>query len=317
MSIGQAACDYTTHDAKILSTTGGADECFPTSSAISKADCGAFSSKCAKVSACSSRRIHDEQFDISPGNVVRARSEPIDLHWLLRMANSTWTAKDLKSVKSKLKQVGVFSYANLEEILKEKGMLNNRLREHGLKAFGTSTLDEFRKAVNSERERQRQAAILAMQREQRRLEQESKAFVEEGTSSCVNASEVVHLPQDEGSRFQEFSQSVDPEVDEVLSPPLMLPTYEQLLRWDPEEEESFPVEPERHTTIPPQVASPCIRATKQLRRSITAERKITTPQAPIDAVDDDEPSRLCIAAEEAAPIAKAFRGIDTIDDEVF
>merc|ERR1712118_256306 len=73
---------------------------------------------------------------------LRVRSsKPMSVHWLLKAANLNWTTKELKSAKSKLGQVGVVSYSDLEDVLKEKGTLNNRLRESGLKVFGAAPFE--------------------------------------------------------------------------------------------------------------------------------------------------------------------------------
>jgi len=99
----------------------------------------------------------------------------LDLHWLLKTANPNWTTRELTSAREKLKQVGITTYEGLDETLQGKGILNNILRDQGLKAFGTSTLDRLRNAVESEKERQRQATLLVLQRERRRLDQETRS----------------------------------------------------------------------------------------------------------------------------------------------
>lgn len=113
--------------------------------------------------------------------------EAIDLHWLLKTANPSWTPKELNSAKDKLNQAEIISFNDLEEALQGKSILNNRLRDHGFKAFGNATLERLRNAVVAERERQRQAHKLSAQRERRRLDQESKVSMEPPTASSLSS----------------------------------------------------------------------------------------------------------------------------------
>lgn len=114
---------------------------------------------------------------VTPRETVTQHSggTALDLHWLLKTANPNWTTRELTSAREKLKQVGITTYEGLDETLQGKGILNNILRDQGLKAFGTSTLDRLRNAVESEKERQRQATLLVLQRESRRLDQETRS----------------------------------------------------------------------------------------------------------------------------------------------
>merc|ERR1719440_395660 len=107
----------------------------------------------------------------------------MDLHWLLKTATPTWSKRELDTAQDKLKQVRIVCYSELEEALKGKGILNNLLRDHGLKAFGSTTLDRLRKGVDAERERLRQQERLAVQRERQRLDQETHRKASMGTTS--------------------------------------------------------------------------------------------------------------------------------------
>jgi hypothetical protein len=99
----------------------------------------------------------------------------MDLHWLLKTANPNWTKKELTVAQDKMKQVGIITFSDIEPALQGKGMLNNLLRDKGLKAFGSNTLEKLRNAATQERERQRQAELLMLQRERRRLDQETRS----------------------------------------------------------------------------------------------------------------------------------------------
>lgn len=82
-----------------------------------------------------------------------------ELELLLQHGNPSWSGNALKAAKSKLDVIGIRSYSDLEQVLLQgKGVLNNRLRDHGLKAFAPSTLGRLLSAVNSEQDRRRQAA---------------------------------------------------------------------------------------------------------------------------------------------------------------
>jgi len=134
-------------------------------------------------------------------------SEALDFHWLLKTANPNWTSKELVSAKQKLNQAGIISYEDLEEAVQAKGMLNSRLRDNGCKAFGGQTLERLRKAVTSERERQRQAHILAMQRETRRHKDESKAGAHRQSTSMSmeRVATYSEVSMEEPQRSEEFS----------------------------------------------------------------------------------------------------------------
>jgi hypothetical protein len=78
---------------------------------------------------------------------------------LLKSANPSWTGAEFRAAKQKLKSIGIESFSDLEEVLMEgKGSLNNRLRDHGLKAFSTTTLDRIKSTILLEQEKMRQAA---------------------------------------------------------------------------------------------------------------------------------------------------------------
>merc|ERR1712139_417454 len=222
-----------------------------------KPESGAFSGKYLQGLTLRSTNACEDAISDSPETALRVRSEPMDLHWLLKAANLSWTTKELKSAKSKLKQVGIISYSDLEEALKEKGILNNRLRDHGLKTFGTSTLEALRKAVNSERERQRQAELLAVQRERRRLEQERRA------------SAAQDVPQSDNSEVEPatIAEGISDLLGIEVEPPPILGDYSTDENEDDDAGEDY------RSTLPPQVASPCIKATKQSRRSLTQQDK--------------------------------------------
>jgi len=81
------------------------------------------------------------------------------LHVLLKSGNPCWTASELKAAKRKLSMIGIASYAEMEEVLLQgKGILNNRLRDQGLKTFSSSTIDRLLTAVLLEQEGQLEAA---------------------------------------------------------------------------------------------------------------------------------------------------------------
>jgi hypothetical protein len=138
--------------------------------------------------------------------------EALDFHWLLKTANPNWTSKELVSAKQKLNQAGIIGYEDLEEAVQAKGMLNNRLRDNGCKAFGGQTLERLRKAVTSERERQRQAHILAMQRETRRHKDESKAGAHRQSTSMSmeRVATYSEVSMEEPQRSEEFSGASSP-----------------------------------------------------------------------------------------------------------
>jgi len=100
----------------------------------------------------------------SPGAQRSSAAVKPNLHWLLKAANPNWSTNEFNSAKKKLRRIGIVSYSDLEEALQGVGVLNNRLREHGLKAFAPSTLERLRSTVSSELERQRQAELLELQR---------------------------------------------------------------------------------------------------------------------------------------------------------
>lgn len=121
----------------------------------------------------------------------------LDLHWLLKTANPNWTKKELAVAQEKLKQVGIFTFSDIEPTLQGKGILNNLLRDKGLKAFGSNTLEKLRNAMTQERERQRQAELLMLQRERRRLDQETRSGPKAsmGAASAPSTDES-HSPQE-------------------------------------------------------------------------------------------------------------------------
>lgn len=83
----------------------------------------------------------------------------LTLHLLLKSGNPCWTACELKAARRKLNVIGIIRYSDIEEVLLQgKGILNNRLRDHGFKGFASSTLERLLSTVNLEQERQRQAA---------------------------------------------------------------------------------------------------------------------------------------------------------------
>jgi len=82
----------------------------------------------------------------------------LTLHLLLKNANPSWTAAEFKAAKKKLKTIGIESYSEFEEVLlQSKSVLNNRLKDHGLKSFASSTLERLKSTVIAEQEGLRQA----------------------------------------------------------------------------------------------------------------------------------------------------------------
>lgn len=89
--------------------------------------------------------------------IVANKPANLTLHALLKTANPSWSSTELKAVKKKLKAIGIESYSDLEECLLQ-GILNSRLREHGLKAFAAGTLECLKSTVIAQHEKIRQAA---------------------------------------------------------------------------------------------------------------------------------------------------------------
>lgn len=96
--------------------------------------------------------------------------------WLLKAAIPEWTVKELETIKMKLCKVGITSCTELEAVLQEKGALNQRLRDKGLKVFGNPTLTRLRAHFDSEREKKRQKVLLE---ERRRVEEERRRLVQD------------------------------------------------------------------------------------------------------------------------------------------
>jgi hypothetical protein len=106
----------------------------------------------------------------------------LTLHMLLKRANPSWSGAEFRAAKQKLKTIGIESFSGLEEVLLEgRGILNNRLRDNGLKAFSTTTLDRIMSTIVSEQEKLRQAAEEAESltvAEQKMLHAEERAKAE-------------------------------------------------------------------------------------------------------------------------------------------
>jgi len=118
------------------------------------------------------------------------------LHWLLKAAMPEWTAKELKSSKSKLATVGIEGCSDLEDALEEKGTLNQRLKDHNLKAFGAPTLTRMRNQLKTYRERERLQILLE---ERRRLDRERKVELPPSTDDDEEEIDSVNAADDTGS----------------------------------------------------------------------------------------------------------------------